>query len=41
VEKETGAKVGMISTGPDREQIIFMDEFAKELKAAASRKIRT
>ena len=39
VEKETGAKVGMISTGPDRNQIILMDEFAKEMKTAASRKI--
>jgi adenylosuccinate synthase len=39
VEKETGAKVGMISTGPDRDQIIFMEEFANEMKTAASRKI--
>jgi len=29
----------MISTGPDRNQIILMDEFAKEMKTAASRKI--
>ena len=27
VEKESGAKVGIISTGPDREQTIFMPEF--------------
>jgi adenylosuccinate synthase len=39
VEKETGAKVGMVSTGPDRNQIIFADEFAAELKTTASRKI--
>jgi adenylosuccinate synthase len=39
VEKETGTKVGMVSTGPDRDQIIFMDEFAKEMKTAASRKV--
>jgi adenylosuccinate synthase len=39
VEKETGAKVGMISTGPDRNQIILKEEFAKEMKTAASPKI--
>jgi adenylosuccinate synthase len=32
LEKESGAKIGMVSTGPDREQTMFMDEFAKELK---------
>jgi adenylosuccinate synthase len=32
VERESGAKVGMVSTGPDRDQTIFIDEFAKELK---------
>src|SRR5208283_3284876 len=31
LEKETGAKVGIISTGPDREQTIFVDAFASEL----------
>ncbi|HEX6503696.1 MAG TPA: adenylosuccinate synthase [Terriglobales bacterium] len=40
VEKETGARVGMVSTGPDREQTIFVDEFAAELKAAATQKKR-
>jgi adenylosuccinate synthase len=39
VEKEAGAKVGMISTGPDRDQIIFIDEFAAAMKAAASGKV--
>ncbi len=39
VEKETGARVGMISTGPDRDQIIFMDEFAAEMKTTALRKV--
>jgi len=39
VEKEAGAMIGMISTGPDRDQIIFMDEFAGEMKTAASRKV--
>jgi adenylosuccinate synthase len=38
VEKQTGARVGMVSTGPDREQTILVDEFADELKAAATQK---
>jgi adenylosuccinate synthase len=37
VEKEAEAKVGMISTGPDRDHTIFVDEFATELKTAAQR----
>jgi adenylosuccinate synthase len=36
VERETGAKVGLVSTGPDRDHTIFMDEFADELKSASS-----
>jgi adenylosuccinate synthase len=35
VAKESGAKVGMISTGPDRDHTILMDGFITELKAAA------
>lgn len=31
VEKETGARVGMVSTGPDREQTILVAEFVKQL----------
>jgi len=31
VEKETGAKVGIVSTGPDREQTMFVDAFASAL----------
>jgi adenylosuccinate synthase len=31
IEKETGARVGMISTGPDREQTILVPEFVKVL----------
>ena len=34
IEKETGAKIGMVSTGPDREQTMFMPEFMAELNAA-------
>jgi adenylosuccinate synthase len=31
IEKETGARVGMISTGPDREQTILVPEFVSQL----------
>jgi adenylosuccinate synthase len=31
IEKETGARVGMISTGPDREQTILVPDFLNEL----------
>ena len=37
VEKESGAKVGMISTGPDRDHTILMDDFITELKVAAKK----
>jgi adenylosuccinate synthase len=30
-ERESGARIGMISTGPDRDQTIFMSEFAAAL----------
>jgi adenylosuccinate synthase len=30
VEKESGAKIGMVSTGPDREQTVTLPEFDKE-----------
>jgi adenylosuccinate synthase len=32
IEQETGAKVGMISTGPDREQTILVPEFVDQLQ---------
>ena len=35
VEKESGAKVGIVSTGPDREQTVFVPEFAKMLDAVS------
>ena len=35
VEKESGAKIGKISTGPDRGHTILMPDFVSELKAAA------
>ena len=31
VEKETGARVGMVSTGPDREQTLIVEEFAQQM----------
>jgi adenylosuccinate synthase len=31
IEKETGARVGMISTGPDREQTILVTDFVSQL----------
>jgi adenylosuccinate synthase len=31
IEKETGARVGMISTGPDREQTILVPDFVDQL----------
>jgi adenylosuccinate synthase len=37
VEKEMGAKVGMISTGPDRGHTILLDDFVSELKMAAKK----
>ena len=36
LEKESGARVGMVSTGPDRNHTILMDEFLAELRAAGS-----
>jgi adenylosuccinate synthase len=39
VEKESDARVGMISTGPDRDQIILKDEFAKEMQTASTLKV--
>jgi adenylosuccinate synthase len=31
IEKETGARVGMISTGPDRQQTILIPDFVGAL----------
>jgi len=33
LEKETGTRIGMVSTGPDREQTLFVEEFAAQLGA--------
>jgi adenylosuccinate synthase len=40
VEKESGARIGMVSTGPDREQTILIDEFAAKVKALAERRTK-
>jgi adenylosuccinate synthase len=39
VEKESGARVGVVSTGPGREQTLFADEFVGELESLTKRKI--
>jgi len=36
LERETGARIGMVSTGPDREQTILVEEFASEVNRAAT-----
>lgn len=38
LERESGARIGMISTGPDREQTIVVDEFATQLKSLTEHK---
>jgi adenylosuccinate synthase len=38
LEKESGAGIGMVSTGPGREQTIFVDAFTAELKALTGQK---
>jgi adenylosuccinate synthase len=35
LEKESGARIGMVSTGPERDQTMFVDEFAKELRSVS------
>jgi adenylosuccinate synthase len=37
VANEIGARIGMISTGPDRDHTILMDDFVSELKTAAKK----
>jgi adenylosuccinate synthase len=40
LEKESDARIGMISTGPGREQTIFVPEFLEQLKSAGEKKTR-
>jgi adenylosuccinate synthase len=35
IEQQTGAKVGIVSTGPDREQTIFVDAFSDALNSVS------
>jgi adenylosuccinate synthase len=37
IEKESGAKIGVVSTGPDREHTMFMPEFEAEFQVAAKK----
>jgi adenylosuccinate synthase len=37
LEKESGAKIGMVSTGPDRDQTIFLPEFAADMLTSKPR----
>ncbi len=37
VEKESGARIGVVSTGPGREQTMFVDDFSAELKSWTER----
>jgi len=34
IEKETGAKIGMVSTGPERDQTVFKPDFENEIRPA-------
>ena len=40
LETETAARIGMVSTGPGREQTIFVDEFVAELRTLTGQKVR-
>jgi adenylosuccinate synthase len=35
-ERESGAKIGMVSTGPDRDQTMVLPEFAEVLNSIHS-----
>lgn len=38
LERESGARIGVISTGPDRDQTMFTDDFAAALKSVRAAK---
>jgi adenylosuccinate synthase len=40
IARETGARIGMVSTGPGREETIFVDEFLAELQSREDGKSR-
>ncbi|HZU44580.1 MAG TPA: adenylosuccinate synthase, partial [Terriglobales bacterium] len=37
IEKESGAKIGIVSTGPGREQTMYLEEFSEELKKKSAK----
>jgi len=39
LEMECGARVGMVSTGPDRNHTLFVDEFTAAMKAASRQQV--
>jgi len=41
IEKESGARIGVVSTGPGREQTMFVDEFAVEMKSLTESNLKT
>lgn len=41
IEREGGARAGMVSTGPDREQTIMVPEFAAHIQRAPARREKT
>jgi len=38
LERESGAKIGMVSTGPDRDQTIFMEDFSDVFRKTPKKK---
>src|SRR6267142_2696848 len=41
IENESGARIGMVSTGPDRDQTIMLDDFAAELQRTPAPRQKT
>ncbi len=41
IEKESGAKIGVVSTGPDREHTMFLPEFAAEFQTVTQKDTKT
>ncbi len=39
LEKETGARIGMVSTGPDRDQTMYVEEFLEVVHSARPEKL--
>jgi adenylosuccinate synthase len=37
IERESGAKIGMVSTGPDRDQTMLLPAFEAEIIGAAAK----